>query len=52
MIESQVEAYTLKHNKKPQSIDELIADGYIKENQKNCKSGATITINNGEVIAN
>ena len=33
MIESQVEAYTLKH-KKPQSIDELIADGYIKENQK------------------
>src|SRR5699024_11730091 len=37
MIESQVEAYTLKHNKKPQSIDELIADGYIKENQKNSK---------------
>ena len=52
MIESQIEAFTLKHNKKPQSIDELIADGYIKENQKNCKSGATITINNGEVIAN
>ena len=52
MVESQVEAYTLKHNKKPQSIEELISDGYIKENQKYCKSGATIHINNGEVVAN
>jgi competence protein ComGC len=42
MVDSQVEAYALKHNKKPHSIDELISEGYIKENQKYCKSGATI----------
>ncbi|SCS22960.1 exogenous DNA-binding protein [Staphylococcus caeli] len=52
MIDSQIEAYSLKFNKKPNSIDDLITEGYIKENQKQCKSGATITINNGEAVAN
>ncbi|WP_436859903.1 competence type IV pilus major pilin ComGC [Staphylococcus caeli] len=52
MIDSQIEAYALKFNKKPNTIDDLITEGYIKENQKQCKSGATITINNGEAVAN
>ncbi|PHK49763.1 competence type IV pilus major pilin ComGC [Staphylococcus edaphicus] len=52
MIDSQIEAYTLKFNKKPNSIDDLIAEGYIKENQSKCRSGSSITINNGEAVAN
>ncbi|PNZ66431.1 prepilin-type N-terminal cleavage/methylation domain-containing protein [Staphylococcus croceilyticus] len=51
MVNSQIEAYTLKNNRAPSSIDDLVTDGYIKEGQKSCKSGETITINNGEAIA-
>ncbi len=32
-------------------IEDLIADGFIKEAQKTCKSGETITISNGEAVA-
>ena len=38
MVNSQIEAYTLKHNRNPNNIEELIAEGFIKEGQKNCKS--------------
>lgn len=51
MVESQIEAYTLKHNKKPDSIETLVSEGYIKSNQKQCKNGSTLSINNGEVVA-
>ena len=46
------EAYALKHNRNPSSIEDLIADGFIKEAQKTCKSGESITISNGEAVAN
>ncbi|HDF0166470.1 TPA: competence protein ComGC [Staphylococcus aureus] len=52
MVNSQIEAYALKHNRNPSSIEDLIADGFIKEAQKTCKSGETITISNGEAVAN
>nr|WP_261698034.1 competence type IV pilus major pilin ComGC [Staphylococcus equorum] len=52
MINSQIEAYSLKNNKKPTSIDELVSEGYINESQKRCKTGSTISINNGEAVAN
>ncbi|MBI5972582.1 competence protein ComGC [Staphylococcus caledonicus] len=52
MVNSQIEAYNLKHNRMPSSIDDLVTEGYIKEGQKNCKSGESITISNGEAIAN
>ena len=52
MVNSQIEAYTLKHNRNPNNIEELIAEGFIKEGQKNCKSGQTISISNGEAVAN
>lgn len=52
MVNSQIEAYTLKHNRNPNTIQDLISEGFIKENQKNCKSGETISINNGEAVAN
>lgn len=52
MVDSQIEAYSLKFNKKPTTMDELVNEGYIKENQKQCKSGALISINDGEAVAN
>ncbi|MBI5975645.1 competence type IV pilus major pilin ComGC [Staphylococcus canis] len=50
LVDSQIEAYTLKFNSKPNSIDDLVREGYIKENQKNCKSGETISIRGGEAV--
>lgn len=52
MINSQIEAYTLKHNRNPNTIQDLITEGNIKENQRSCKTGETISISNGEAIAN
>lgn len=52
MVDSQIEAYKLKNNQAPATIDDLVKEGYIKENQKQCKSGANITITNGEAVAN
>ncbi|AVQ33086.1 prepilin-type N-terminal cleavage/methylation domain-containing protein [Staphylococcus muscae] len=51
LVDSQIEAYTLKFNHKPNSIDDLVREGYIKENQKTCKSGETIRIQDGEAVA-
>lgn len=51
MVAGQVEAYTLKHDAKPNSINDLVSDGFIKENQLTSKSGQNIVLNNGEVVA-
>ncbi|WP_394877675.1 competence type IV pilus major pilin ComGC [Mammaliicoccus lentus] len=51
MVAGQVEAYTLKHDAKPNSINDLVSDGFIKENQLTCKSGQNIVLINGEVVA-
>lgn len=51
MVDSQIEAYALKFNRPPASIDDLVHEGYIKETQKTCKSGETITIRDGEAVA-
>ena len=51
MVNSQIEAYALKHNRNPSNIDDLVSDGFIKKD-KTCKSGQTISIANGEAVAN
>lgn len=48
MVNSQIEAFTLNKNRAPSSIDELVSEGFLKEDQKTCKSGKTITISDGE----
>nr|WP_263313180.1 competence type IV pilus major pilin ComGC [Mammaliicoccus sp. Marseille-Q6498] len=52
MVAGQVEAYTLKHDAKPSSINDLVNEGYINEKQLTCKSGESISIQNGEVVSN
>ena len=39
MVNSQIEAYALKHNRNPSNIQELISDGFIKEGQKIANQG-------------
>ena len=51
MVNSQIEAYALKHNRNPSNIDDLVSDGF-KRRTKTCKSGQTISIANGEAVAN
>lgn len=52
MVAGQVEAYTLKHDQSPNSLNDLVSDGYITSKQLVCKSGENITLQNGEVVAN
>lgn len=34
MVNSQIEAYALKHNRNPSNIDDLVSDGFIKKDKK------------------
>ncbi len=52
MVNSQIEAYALKHNRNPWSLKTSHCRWFYKEAQKTCKSGETITISNGEAVAN
>ncbi|GGI40000.1 competence type IV pilus major pilin ComGC [Mammaliicoccus stepanovicii] len=51
MVAGQVEAYTLKHDTRPSSVEDLVNEGYVNQNQLTCKSGERITIQNGEVTS-
>ncbi|MEI3606810.1 competence type IV pilus major pilin ComGC [Pseudogracilibacillus sp. SE30717A] len=52
-VQAQVGAYQLDKGKKPNSLDELRKEDYIKEDQKQCKNGNTLSLNsNGTVIVN
>jgi competence protein ComGC len=51
LIDSQIQAYTLKFGQPPNTIENLVSEGFIKDEQKSCKNGQTITINNGEAVA-
>ncbi|MBA4535805.1 prepilin-type N-terminal cleavage/methylation domain-containing protein [Bacillus aquiflavi] len=51
MVEAQVQAYEIDHNKKPVSIDELKRANYIK--QTTCSDGRKLSIGtDGEVKIN
>ena len=52
MVNSQIEAFSLNKNRVPSSIDELVSEGFLKEGQKTCKSGKTISISDGEAKVN
>ncbi|UXV33837.1 prepilin-type N-terminal cleavage/methylation domain-containing protein [Staphylococcus sp. IVB6181] len=52
MVNSQIEAFSLNKNRAPSSIDELVSEGFLKEGQKTCKSGKTISISDGEAKVN
>ncbi|OMP67687.1 competence type IV pilus major pilin ComGC [Domibacillus epiphyticus] len=50
MVQGQVQAYRIDNNKYPDSIDTMVADGYLRKDETKCPGGAAITINGeGEV---
>lgn len=49
-INSQIYLYDLDHNKYPKNIEELVSNGYLKENQNKCKDNYYIEIENEQAI--
>lgn len=49
LVQAQVLAYELDNDNPPNSIDKLVEDSYIKDDQKTCPNGKTLKIENGIV---
>lgn len=49
-INSQIYLYDLKFNKLPSSINDLVKEGFIKQEQTKCKNGSSIEISNNEAV--
>ncbi|XJZ26203.1 competence type IV pilus major pilin ComGC [Bacillota bacterium Lsc_1132] len=41
MVQSQVQSYEIEHHAYPASIDELVADNYLKDGSTKCPDGKT-----------
>lgn len=50
VVQAQVDAFHLETGRLPTSLDELVPD-YIKEEQKECKNGGALTLNEGKITA-
>lgn len=44
IVKAQSLLYELEHDEKPSSIDDLISEGYIKENQATCPDGSKLDV--------
>ena len=51
VVNAQILLYEIDHLVSPSSIQQLIAEGYIKESQRRCPSGEMIEIANGQAQA-
>lgn len=51
VVNAQVLLYEVEHLVPPTSISQLIAEGYLKEEQRRCPTGEMIEIVNGEAYA-
>lgn len=49
LVQAQVVAYELDHGSLPSSIDVLVSEKYISEDQKQCKNGKKLVLSNGKV---
>ncbi|SOC27368.1 competence protein ComGC [Ureibacillus xyleni] len=53
MVQGQVEAYKIEHKKFPTSIDQLVEEKYLKENETTCPNGELVNIQeDGSVVVN
>lgn len=48
VVNSQILLYELENGEKPGTVDELVAEGYLKESQCVCPDGRRIEIVDGE----
>jgi competence protein ComGC len=49
MVQAQVEAYQIDHNKLPDGVAELKTEGYLKETT--CPNGSAVTIDTGGQVS-
>lgn len=49
LVQAQVVAYELDHGNLPNSIEELVAEKYISNDQKQCKNGKKLILASGKV---
>ncbi len=49
MVEAEVQAYYMDNSSYPDSTEDLVAEGYLKEGQTTCPNGKKLSINNGAV---
>lgn len=52
VVNSAILLYEIENEQTPSSIQELIAEGYLKEGQDTCPNGNSIEIFNGQAQAN
>lgn len=50
VINSQIQLYEINEGILPNSINDLVSEGYIEESQKKCPNGKNIDIRFGEAI--
>ncbi|WP_085991914.1 competence type IV pilus major pilin ComGC [Oceanobacillus senegalensis] len=50
LVQAQADAYYIENHKSPTSIDILVEDGYITEEQKSCPNDQPLTLNEGTVV--
>lgn len=48
IVDAAILQYTLKHDKTPNSISQLMSDGFLREKQNICNDGTEIRIVNGQ----
>jgi len=51
VVNSQILLYELDHDTTDVTIDDLIAEGYLKESQSVCPGGAALSIENGQAVS-
>jgi len=49
VVQAQADAYYLDKGQHASTIETLLGDGYIEENQEKCANGTSFTIDNGIV---
>lgn len=52
VVNAQILLYEIDHDETPTHTDELIAEGYLKENQVMCPDGREVEIVDGQARAN
>lgn len=51
VVQAQTNAFYLEKDRYPENVDELASEGFIKEEQKTCQNGKSITISSDGLVS-
>lgn len=51
MVQGQVQAYRIDNNSLPSSVDTLVTDGYLRDDETNCPGGSAVTIDAEGIVS-